>query len=120
MSVALAPRARYGGERLVAGGARKEIIRASVWMVRPDVLRDAALARRHLGAADVVQQRGPFVGRRGHDGDHRRAAQGLDLSGRAEVVLGEGFGSSSAAVTALWPISSTNDHGRVLSSGWLR
>jgi hypothetical protein len=67
----------HGGEGLVARGVQEGDHAARRFhVVGADVLRDATgLARRHLGAADVVQQRGLAVVHVAHDGDHRRARQ---------------------------------------------
>ncbi len=58
-------------------------------LVGADVLRDAAgLARRDLGAADVVEQRGLAVVDVAHDGHDRRPRQRLELAAlRLDLVL---------------------------------
>ncbi len=62
-------------ERLVARRVEEgDLLLAVVHLVGADVLGDAAsLARRHLGRADRVQQRGLAVVDVAHDRDHRRA-----------------------------------------------
>ena len=69
----------HGGERLVARGVEEgDHAARRLDVVGADVLRDAAgFARRHLGAADVVQQRGLAVVDVAHDGDDRGARQRL-------------------------------------------
>ena len=62
--------------------------RGGFHVVGADVLRDAAgFARRHLGAADVVQQRGLAVVDVAHDGDDRRARHAI-RSRRARRLVG--------------------------------
>ena len=75
-------------------------------VVRADVLRDAArLARRDLGAADVVEQRGLAVVDVTHDRDDRRPRRQLVRRiGRLQLVLDRAF---LDAATAVWPSSST-------------
>ena len=74
MSVSLGAARAHRGERRVARGIEEgdhALRRFDV--VRADVLGDAAgFARRDLGAADVVEQRGLAVVDVAHDGDHRR------------------------------------------------
>ena len=74
----------HGRERFVTRGIQEgDHAARRVDVVSADVLRDAAgFARRHLGAADVVQQRGLAVVDVTHDGHDRRARLGLEL-GRA-------------------------------------
>ena len=77
MSVALAPRARIAVNASWPGVSRKVIMPRGVsHVIGADVLRDAArLARRHVGAADVVEQRGLAVVDVAHHRHHRRARQ---------------------------------------------
>ena len=65
----------HAGERFVAGRVDEDDLAAvQLHVVRADVLGDAAgLARRHVGFADGVEQRGLAVIHVAHDGDHGRA-----------------------------------------------
>ena len=70
----------HGAERRVTRGIEKghHALR-SLDVVCADVLGDAAgLARRHLGAPDVIEQRGLAVIDVTHDGHHRRTGQHLE------------------------------------------
>ena len=81
-SVAFAPRARIAVKAAWPGVSRK-VMHAlrRLHVVGADVLRDAAgFARGHLGAADVVEQRGLAVIDVTHDGDDRRTR--LQVLGR--------------------------------------
>ncbi len=71
----------HRGERLVAGRVQEgDHLLAVVHLVGADVLGDAAgLARRHLGLADGVQQRGLAVIDVAHDRHHRRAIDHVAL-----------------------------------------
>ena len=83
-------------------------------VVGADVLRDAAgFARRHLGAADVVQQRGLAVVDVAHDGDHRGARQRFAFGG-ADVLFGERFRIVQRGRHGLVAHFLDHDHGRVL------
>src|SRR5690606_21081263 len=64
----------HGGKRRVAGGVEEGNHAAlGLHVVRTDVLGNAtSLTGRHLGATDVVQQRGLAVVDVTHDGHHRR------------------------------------------------
>ena len=75
----------HGGERLVARGVEEGHHAARGFhVVGTDVLGNAAgFAGGHLGAADVVQQRGLAVVDVAHDGDHRCARQRLRPAGPA-------------------------------------
>ena len=111
----------HGGEGRVAGRVQEgDDALARLHLVGADVLGDAAgLPGRHLGAADVIEERGLAVIDVAHDRDHRRA--------RLEVRLGRApcapcrsssiwFSFSSLAV---WPISSTTSTAVSWSIGWL-
>ena len=78
----------HGGERLVARSVQERDHAAlGFHVVGADVLGDAAgFARGHLGAPDVVQQRGLAVVDVAHDGDDRRARQGFAF-GCADVLV---------------------------------
>ena len=79
----------HGGEGGVARGVQERDGAArGLDMVGADVLGDAAgFAGRHLGAADVVQQRGLAVIDVAHDGHHRRTGAGFAQgAGLAEQV----------------------------------
>ena len=80
MSVTCAPRARIEVNAAWPGVSRKVTMPLrGLDVVRADVLRDAAgLARRHLGAADVVEQRGLAVIDVSHHGHDRRTRQHLE------------------------------------------
>ena len=69
----------HRGERRVARRIQEgDHALGRLHVVGADVLGDAAgLARRDLGAADVVEQRGLAVVDVAHDGDHRRARRRL-------------------------------------------
>ena len=77
-SVALAPRARMAVNAAWPGRIEeRDHAFRRFHVVRADVLRDAArFARRHLRAADVVEQRGLAVVDVTHDGDDRRTRLG--------------------------------------------
>ena len=83
----------HGAECRVAGRVEKRDLRQLLFAfgmrhgnrVGADVLRDAAgLARRDVGLADDVEQRGFAVVNMAHDGDNRRA--GFDCSGLSSNV----------------------------------
>ena len=65
----------HAGEGFVAGRIDEDDLAAvHLHVIRADVLGDAAgLARRHVGFADGVEQRGLAVIHVAHDGDHGRA-----------------------------------------------
>ena len=117
MSVAWAPRA-HGREGLVARGVQEgDDAAGRRHMVGTDVLGDAAgFARRNLGAADVVQQRGLAVVHVAHDGDHGGARLlGSFLLGH---FLGrEGFGIVQRSDLGGVAHFLDHDHGRVLVQG---
>src|SRR5580700_1978781 len=72
-SVARAPRAHGGKSGMTGSVEEGDDSLTGLDVIGTDVLGDAArLARRHLGAADVVQERGLAVIDVAHDGDHRR------------------------------------------------
>ena len=86
----------HRGEGGVAGGVEEgDRLFVVVDLVGADVLGDAAgLARRHLGLADRVQQRGLAVVDVAHDRHHRRpvleARLGVVVFGRLGLFLGGG------------------------------
>jgi hypothetical protein len=83
-------------------------------VVGANVLRDATgFARRHLGAADVVQQRGLAVVHVAHDGDHRRARQQLGVCD-PHLFVGEGFRIVQRRHHGLVAHFFHHDHGGVL------
>ena len=118
-SVALAPRARMAVNAAWPGVSRNVIMPLRrLHVVRADVLRDAArLARRHLGAADVIEQRSLAVVDVAHDGDHGRTRQ-LRL-GRVLSPCRSSSIWSSFSTLAMWPISSTTSIAVSWSMGWL-
>ena len=68
-----AARAHRGERRMARGIEEGDDALLGLHVVRADMLGDAAgFAGGHLGAADVVQQRGLAVVDVTHDGDHRR------------------------------------------------
>ena len=121
MSVALRAAGTHRGERLVARGVEEgDHAARRLDVVGADVLRDAAgFARRDLGAADVVEQRGLAVVDVAHDGDDRRARQRFARRRCRRPLRVNASGSSSLAATALWPISSTTIIAVSWSSCWL-
>src|SRR6516225_1819891 len=83
-SVALAARAHGGKGRMARGVEERDDPARGLHVIGADVLRDAArLARRHFGAADVVEERGLAVIDVAHDGDHRRTRLELRFRLRA-------------------------------------
>ena len=98
MSVTLRAAGAHRGERRVARRIeeRDHALRR-FHVVRADVLRDAArLARRDLGAADVVEQRGLAVVDVAHDRDDRRTRR-----------LGLGASASPCRSSSIWSSLST-------------
>ncbi len=105
----------HGREGLVAGGVEEGHHAArGFYVVGPDVLRDATrFARRHLGAPNVVEQRGLAVVHVTHDRDHGRTrpAFGLLLRG---FFFGEGLWVVERCGHRLVPQFFDHNHGRVL------
>ena len=105
----------HGREGLVTRGVEERDHAAScLHMVGANMLGDAAgLTRGHLGAANVIQQRGFTVVNVAHDSHHRRSLQGLRLL-LLHLVIGEGLriiqGGNNRLVTHFF----NHDHGRVL------
>ena len=105
----------HGREGLVTGGIEER--HHAAWgfdVVGANVLRDTtSFARRHLGAADVVQQRGLAVVHVAHDGDHRSARQqfGVFLT---RIFVGEGFWIVQRRHHGLVAHFFHHDHGGVL------
>ena len=83
-------------------------------VVGANVLGDAArFAGGHLGAADVVKQRGLAVVHVAHDGDHGRTRQGLGGLG-LHFFVGEGLGVVQRGHHGGVAHFFDDDHGRVL------
>ncbi|GIX22157.1 MAG: hypothetical protein KatS3mg121_0940 [Gammaproteobacteria bacterium] len=103
MSVTRAPRARIAVNAAWPGVSRKVMhALGRLDVIGADVLGDAAgLGSRHLGAADVVEQRGLAVVDVAHDGHHRRPRHRLAvvLDVHREALLGRGRVHGDGLVT---------------------
>ena len=108
----------HGGERLVTGSIQEGHHAARRFnVVGADVLRDAAgFARCHLGATDVVEQRGLAMVHVAHDGHHGGAA--TTRHPVRDLILGKGFRIIQRGHNCLGPISSTTIMAVSWSSGW--
>ena len=108
----------HGREGLVTGGIEER--HHAAWgfdVVGANVLRDTtSFARRHLGAADVVQQRGLAVVHVAHDGDHGRTRQHLGVL-HCRFLVGKGFRIVQRRHHRLVAQFFDHDHGRVLVQG---
>ena len=105
----------HGREGLVTGGVEERHHTARrLDVVSANVLSNATgLAHGHLGAADVVQQRGLAVVHVAHHGNHRSARQQLRLLAR-HFFGREGLGIVKRSHHGLVAHFLDHDHGRVL------